>query len=89
MAPGIVSPRRLRWKSMVRLRGKGLARLVVEEDSAVVYHCLQNSRSSHASGQDGAASDAGPSSGVCQFLGMCSPRRLFWFKPQSEVRPGC
>ena len=73
-AVGGGAPRRLRWKSMVRLRGKGLARLVVEDDSAVVYHCLQNSRSSHATGQDGAAPEAEPSSGVRCSLAYVHPR---------------
>lgn len=44
----------LEWASRVRLRGRGLARLVIEEDAAVVYHCLSNSASEHASAADAA-----------------------------------
>lgn len=39
------------WGSRVLLRGAGLARLAIEGDMAVVYHCLANERQAHASGE--------------------------------------
>lgn len=44
----------------VQLRGPGLARLVVEDDSAVVYHCLANERRRHAQAECSDAEEAGP-----------------------------
>lgn len=40
------------WKSKVRLVAPDVARLVVEEDSAVVYHMLSNRRVLHNEGDD-------------------------------------
>jgi hypothetical protein len=34
----------------VRLAGKNIARLVVEDETAVLYHCMHNDRETHASG---------------------------------------
>ena len=34
----------------MRLAGKNMARLVVEDETAVVYHCMHNDRETHASG---------------------------------------
>lgn len=39
----------LSWGSKVLLRKPGLARLVVEGDAAVVYHCFANEQQRHAS----------------------------------------
>ena len=36
--------------SKVRLAGKNIARLVVEDETAVLYHCMHNDRETHASG---------------------------------------
>lgn len=42
----------LTWSSRVLLQKPGLARLVVEDDAAVVYHCLANERQCHASSRE-------------------------------------
>ena len=34
----------------MRLAGKNIARLVVEDETAVLYHCMHNDRETHASG---------------------------------------
>ena len=70
---------------MVRLRGKGLARLVVEDDSAVVYHCLQNSRGSHASGQDGARPGCRAKQRCAPVPCMRASRRLLSFKMERSA----
>lgn len=47
--PGAAPQPLLAWGSRVLLRKEDAARLVVEDDTAVVYHCLANERQCHAS----------------------------------------
>jgi hypothetical protein len=74
----------LEWASRVRLRGRGLARLVIEDDTAVVYHCLSNSATEHAS----AAAAAPPKEEegerrtcwplACMLISACSISQHHW-----------
>jgi hypothetical protein len=49
----------LGWTSRILLRGQSIARLVIEEEMAVVYHCLANERRMHARAAVSAADVAG------------------------------
>ena len=54
----------LAWGSRVLLRRPNMARLVVEGDAAVVYHCLANDQQQHASIKD---NEQGSSAGRLEF----------------------
>jgi hypothetical protein len=62
----IQAPQRL-----LRLKGHGFARMSVEDDAAVVYHCLANARHKHCEGGGGEAVD-GHATGRLEFPIQCA-----------------